>query len=176
MPWPPEPEKRISKRDALPFVSAMVGLLCLLPHASERGDELGALAVMQQAHGVLLAQARDALLELAGWHGVLLLAAQELRGIGGQVEAPVVHGARGHRLDRGEPRGPPVPAPARGRARRRTRHARCDAAGPRGTARAGARRPPRTCWPARRAPSGRAGTPRDRRSGCLLYTSDAADE
>src|SRR5665647_2261511 len=50
--------------------------------------------------------------------------------------------------------GPPVPAPARGRARRRTRRARCDAAGPRGTARAGARRPPRTCWLARRAPSG----------------------
>src|SRR5450759_4252320 len=61
--------------------------------------------------------------------------------------------------------GPLVPAPARGRARRRTRRARCDAAGPRGTARAGARRPPRTCWLARRAPSGRAGTPRDRRSG-----------
>src|SRR5659263_367248 len=88
MPWPPDPEKRISTRELRPLVSAMVGLLCLLPHAGERGDELGALAVMQQAHGVLLAQARDALLELARRHGVLLLAAQELRGIGGQVEAP----------------------------------------------------------------------------------------
>src|SRR5450759_5063337 len=81
----------------------MVGLLYLLPQAGERGDELGALAVMQQAHGVLLVQPRNALLELAGRHGVLLLAAQEPRGVGGQIEASVVHGARGHRLDRGEP-------------------------------------------------------------------------
>src|SRR5665647_56679 len=101
MPWPPEPEKRISTRASW-ATSAIAGLLGALPDLAQRRDVLLALGVVQQPDRVMVVTARLALLELVRRHRVFLLRLEELRRVGGEVEAPVVDGADGHRLDHGE--------------------------------------------------------------------------